>query len=143
MNRLNGSFEYPKHMLKLMGKKIFTILRLKKCLSKPVSSVLFLWYCLLVSYLKSFNSFISYIESEKCMGLVMRKPDFVAFEQNLADLYYSLSGNYNSYGKCSKISNTSFSFLNKMLIIRTIIHKMLVRLTNREDPDQTASSEAV
>ena len=32
---------------------------------------------------------------------------------------------------------------NKMLVIRAGIHKMLVRIANREDPDQTASSEAV
>ena len=30
-----------------------------------------------------------------------------------------------------------------MLVIRAGIHKMLVRIANREDPDQTASSEAV
>ena len=36
-NRLN---EYPKHMLKLMGKKIFTILRSKILLSKPVVRVI-------------------------------------------------------------------------------------------------------
>ena len=48
------------------------------------------------------------------------------------------------YGKCSKISNTFlFLFSNKMLIFRAGIHKMLVGIANREDPDQTASSEAV
>ena len=30
-----------------------------------------------------------------------------------------------------------------MLAIRAGIHKMLVRIANREDPDQTASEEAV
>ena len=35
-SQLDGSFENPKHMLKLMGKKIFTILRRDFCLSKPV-----------------------------------------------------------------------------------------------------------
>ena len=47
-------------------------------------------------------------------------------------------------GKCSKISNT-FLFLssNKMWVIRTGILKLLVRIANREDPDQTASLEAV
>ena len=34
-------------------------------------------------------------------------------------------------------------FSNKMFIIRTEIHKMLVRITNREDLDQTVSSDAV
>ena len=50
----------------------------------------------------------------------------------------------NSTDKCSKISNTfPFLFLNKMVAFRAGIHKMLVRIANREDPDQTASSEAV
>ena len=45
------------------------------------------------------------------------------------------------YGKCSKISNTFlFLFSNKMLVFRAGIRKMLVRIANREDPDQTASS---
>ena len=30
-----------------------------------------------------------------------------------------------------------------MLVIRAVIHKMNVRTANSEDPDQTASSEAV
>ena len=30
-----------------------------------------------------------------------------------------------------------------MLVFRAGIHKLLVRKANREDPDQTASSEAV
>ena len=42
------------------------------------------------------------------------------------------------YGKCSKISNTFiFLFLNKMLVCRAIIHKMLIRVANREDPDRS------
>ena len=46
--------------------------------------------------------------------------------------------------KCSKISNTFlFLFLNEMLVFRAGIHKKLVRIANRTDPDQTASSEAV
>ena len=48
------------------------------------------------------------------------------------------------YGKSSKISNTFlFLFTNLVFIIRAGIHKMVVRIANREDPDQTASSEAV
>ena len=48
------------------------------------------------------------------------------------------------YGKHSKILNTFFFlFSNKLLVIRTGIQEMLVRIANREDPDQTASSEAV
>ena len=43
------------------------------------------------------------------------------------------------YSKCSKISNTFLSlFSNKMLVLRDRIHKMLVIMANREDPDQTA-----
>ena len=50
---------------------------------------------------------------------------------------------YWSYGKCSKILNTFLIlFSNKMLVIRAGIHRMFVRIVNREDPDQTASSEA-
>ena len=47
------------------------------------------------------------------------------------------------YGSCCRILNT-FLFLlsDKMLVIRAGTHKMLVRIANREDPDQTASSEA-
>ena len=38
-NRLNeSSFEHPKHMLKLMGKKIFTLLRLNICI--PLNAVM-------------------------------------------------------------------------------------------------------
>ena len=36
-----------------------------------------------------------------------------------------------------------FLFSNRMLGFMARIHKMLVRIANREDPDQTASSEAV
>ena len=46
---------------------------------------------------------------------------------------------------CSKILNTFlFLFSKKMLVFRAgIFTKMLVRISNREDTDQTASSEAV
>ena len=48
------------------------------------------------------------------------------------------------YSKCSKISNTFlFLFSTKMMVVRDGIHKMFVRIANREDPDQTASLEAV
>ena len=36
-----------------------------------------------------------------------------------------------------------FLFPSKMLVTRAGIHKMLVKIANREDPDQTTSSEAV
>ena len=46
-------------------------------------------------------------------------------------------------GKCSKtFAHVSLSVLS-FVVFRAGIHKMLVRISNREDPDQTASSEAV
>ena len=48
------------------------------------------------------------------------------------------------YSNYSKISNTFlFLFSVKMLVFGAGIHKMLVGIANREDPDQTAFSEAV
>ena len=48
------------------------------------------------------------------------------------------------YGNCSKVSNTFlFLFSSKVLVIRAGIHGKLVKIANREDPDQIASSEAV
>ena len=44
---------------------------------------------------------------------------------------------------CSEFQRLLFLFSNKMLAIRAEIHKMLVRIVNREDPDQTAFGEAV
>ena len=56
---------------------------------------------------------------------------------------FKSSGNSQSqfqhlrYGKCSKISNILHSlFLNKMLVSRGGIHKMVVRIANWEDPDR-------
>ena len=47
-------------------------------------------------------------------------------------------------GGHSKISDTFlFLFSNKMIVIGAAIHKLLVRIANSEDPEQTASSEAV
>ena len=51
--------------------------------------------------------------------------------------YYEYMKNYCKFSK-----NSLFLFLNKMLVIRAGIRKMLVRIAYREDPDQTASSEA-
>ena len=44
------------------------------------------------------------------------------------------------YGECSDISIITFSFLlsNKMMVFRVGIHKKLVRIANRENPDHTA-----
>ena len=40
-------------------------------------------------------------------------------------------------------NQTNLLFSNKMLAIRAEIHKILVKLANREDTDLTASEEAV
>ena len=63
----------------------------------------------------------------------------------MATYFQSVDNNpLQLYGKCYKISNTFlFLFSNKMLIFRAGIHKLLVGIANKEDPDQTASSEAV
>ena len=54
---------------------------------------------------------------------------------------FSISLNYDKH---SKISNTVLCLSsNKMWVTRAGIYKMLARIANREDPDQTASSEAV
>ena len=42
-----------------------------------------------------------------------------------------------------QLGHFSLSVLNEMLVSRIGIYKMLVRIANREDPDQTASEEAV
>ena len=45
------------------------------------------------------------------------------------------------FGKCSKILNTFlFLFSYKMFVSRAGNHTVLVRIANREYPDQTASS---
>ena len=51
---------------------------------------------------------------------------------------------FHAYRKYSKILNIFlFLFSNEMLVIKAEIYEMLVRIANTEDPDQTASSEAV
>ena len=54
------------------------------------------------------------------------------------------SGNGVRNFRCSKLSSY-FPLLssNKMLVIWAGIYKMLVRITDRENPDQTVSTEAV
>ena len=50
-----------------------------------------------------------------------------------------MNSKMTEYGKCSKILNT----LLFLFVFGAGIHKMLVRIANRVDPDQAASSEAV
>ena len=64
--------------------------------------------------------------------------------RNLASPADGSSLTVSIYSKCFEKCNTFvFLFSNKMLVIRAVIHKMLVRMANREDSDQTASEEAV
>ena len=73
--------------------------------------------------------------------MILKKYLLTAFRENLKK---SVPLKKRNYSKCSKISNTFLIlFSNKMLIFRAGIHKILVRIANWEDPDQTASSEAV
>ena len=66
------------------------------------------------------------------------------FGAHYTGIYRYLIVQLSVYGKCSKILNTFlFLFKDKMMVIRAGIHKLLDRIANREDPDQTASSEAV
>ena len=67
-----------------------------------------------------------------------------AFAAQICDKKQNLVSIRTFIGKCFKISMTFLVlFSNKMMIIRAGIKKFLVRIANREDPDQTASSEAV
>ena len=56
------------------------------------------------------------------------------------------TGTLNFYGLVGKEETNNTVNVLKFLTLFSIvawIHKMLFRITNREDPDQTASSEAV
>ena len=48
----------------------------------------------------------------------------------------------HTYGECSKILNTFYVlFSNKAMLIRAGIHKILMRIPNREDPDLKKQSD--
>ena len=71
-------------------------------------------------------------------------PDNESNHQVQEDLSETQKTKSELYTKCSKILSTFLIlFLNKILVFKAGIHKMLVRVANREDPDQTASSKAV
>ena len=64
----------------------------------------------------------------------------VATRFKLNHMIGNLMSRLLDYSKCSKNLNTFlFQFSNRIMVFRA----MLVRISNREDPDQTASSEAV
>ena len=63
---------------------------------------------------------------------------------NITSRYTAYPYQVGIYGKLSKIPNTSLIlFSNKMLVVGAGFHKRLVRIANREDPDQMVSEEAV
>ena len=57
----------------------------------------------------------------------------------LEHLPYAESG----HSSLDAVNVLKLFFFLKIVVFRAGIHKMLVRITNREDPDQTASSEVV
>ena len=61
-------------------------------------------------------------------------------EDKIHDTYSNIEDTIHDKHSKIKINNVQFS--NKMFVW-TGIHKMLVRIANSEDPDQTASTEAV
>ena len=80
------------------------------------------------------------------MKRVQTNIDFFSIDlEEKIKAYFSYAQDWlQDYGKFSKI-RTLFFFLfqTKMFVIRAEIHKMLVRITNREEPYQTVSEEAV
>ena len=44
---------------------------------------------------------------------------------------------------CNAVNVNTYLSSNKVLVMRAGINQILVRIANKEDPDQTASSEAV
>ena len=44
---------------------------------------------------------------------------------------------------CNEVNVNTYLSSNKVLVMRAGINQILVRRANKEDPDQTASSEAV
>ena len=68
----------------------------------------------------------------------------LVYKPTVETVYYHKGNLILKCGKCYKISNFFlFLFSNKIFVFMDRTHKMLVRIANREDPDQTASSEAV
>ena len=61
-------------------------------------------------------------------------------------LSHKLMQNYRKVSnnrRCLNISNSFHNlFTSKMLLIMAKIHKILVRVANRDDPNQTAYSES-
>ena len=78
-------------------------------------------------------------------GIIYRSKTLIACVRFVCGLGYLPLGAIRWFAECSKMSNSFFLLLlsYKMFIIRAGIHILLVRIANRENPDQTASLEAV
>ena len=63
-------------------------------------------------------------------------------QYHIQPIKHTLSTLWIKYSK-KKHNTFLFLFSNKMLVIGAGIHKILVCIANREDPDQTASSDSV
>ena len=83
----DSSFKHPQHMIKLMGKKIFTILRSKMCLSKPMwatATTFGLLTCtFLLKQLETNNSPV--ITVKECLSVIVIDILWInTIEQNIA-----------------------------------------------------------
>ena len=108
-------------------------------------------------YLRGFNviSFAEFLSASILyVGAVKSQARIHGYAYSPEFLLLASISNNNSYPGsfvCSSITKkltvnvlkfrTLFLYLNKMLFFTAGVHKMLVRIINREDPDQTASSE--
>ena len=73
-------------------------------------------------------------------GVIIKQSHMMSFVLLLKGFNHSYKKGYLSHtgcSKCFKIPNTIFLFSNEMLILRAGIHKMLIRIASKEDPDQS------
>ena len=71
------------------------------------------------------------------------KKTWSLMRENLSLVFATRLGSNKPTVKVPNFEHFSVSFLKTILVLGAGIQKMLVRIANREDPDQTASSEAV
>ena len=92
-----------------------------------------------------YRSYLSFVKNDSDTGQVEQiKIKLAHFSYFGTRSFLVATHCIHIYSKCSKILNTFlFSFSNKILLFMAGIKKMLDSIANREDPDQTASEEAV
>ena len=160
----SGSFEHPKHMWKLMGKKLFTIYTQKNFVYRNLWMTLLYCYLLLChnsdrnSRTRDFlyiccpqhNCHIIEVWAIGDLGKNIKegvkhlKP-WQKTENNKIRLHKNMITQH-SWPTVNVVKFQTlflFLFLSKLLVIRAEINKMLARIANREDHNQTASSESV